>query len=311
MQPIRQLLRHVVNHPKYKESYKKTVKEIFNYPEIRVFLEENQDSLTQEMIENSLSKLNEYMNEMKMIKSGKTGQNPGFRPKLFVNYNYIDVTYMPTKQYIEREIHRKQQSLIDNRMMSYDVRHAELADFTLESEERQQLMHEIIRFIEEYQKNPHLVQGLYLTGPFGVGKTFLLGALANDLIKHGVSVTMIHYPTFVTEMKQTFSDNSTQSRLDQVKKVDVLIIDDIGAEANTVWVRDEVLNTILEYRMKESLATFFTSNFNLTELENHLRHTRDGGDESTKAKRLMERIRYLSKEVSLGGPNRRQVNRRN
>ena len=50
---------------------------------------------------------------------------------------------------------------------------------------------------------------------------------------------------------------------------ELLLIDDIGAETTTAWGRDEVLGTILQYRMQEGLITFFTSNFNISELEEH------------------------------------------
>ena len=39
--------------------------------------------------------------------------------------------------------------------------------------------------------------------------------------------------------------------------VPVLILDDIGSEMNTQWVRDEVLGPILQFRMLEELPTFF------------------------------------------------------
>ena len=82
------------------------------------------------------------------------------------------------------------------------------------------------------------------------------------------------------------------------------MIDDIGAESNSPWVRDEVLGVILEYRMKESLVTFFTSNFSIAELEIHLSSSRDS-EEPLKAKRLMQRVRYLAEEYPLKGRNRR------
>src|SRR5699024_12151596 len=131
-----------------------------------------------------------------------------------------------------------------------------------------------------YKKNPHRAQGLYISGEFGVGKTYLLGALANALVKLNKSVTMIHYPTFTTEIKSTFADNSTQQVLTDVKSVDILIIDDIGAEANRVWGREEVLTTMLEYRMKESLPTSFSPTFNLKETESNLASSREEGKET-------------------------------
>jgi len=49
-----------------------------------------------------------------------------------------------------------------------------------------------------------------------------------------------------------------------------LILDDIGAESISEWVRDEVLGAILQYRMSENLPTCYTSNFDYELLEQYL-----------------------------------------
>lgn len=46
----------------------------------------------------------------------------------------------------------------------------------------------------------------------------------------------------------------------------VLVLDDIGAEQHSPWVRDDVLQVILQYRMQENLPTFFTSNLSFDDL---------------------------------------------
>ena len=76
---------------------------------------------------------------------------------------------------------------------------------------------------------------------------------------------------------------------------ELLLLDDIGAEHITPWSRDEVLEPILQHRMDEKLPTFFTSNFDYSGLEKHFTI----GGEVVYAKRIIERIKYLSKEVQL------------
>lgn len=304
MRTMRNLMGKYNNRPGQQESYKETIKEILNFDAVQEFVEQHQDKISQEMIMNSLSKLNEFVIEIKAHRRGEAGQNPGFVPQLFINLNYIDLTYVPTQDYLDYSERRNRRALLDNRMMSADVRRARLADFSYDTPARQALMAEVLNFVEEYQTSPYQAKGLYIVGPFGVGKTFLLGALANELVKQDVGVTMLHYPTFTTEIKGTISLNTTQSTLNSIKKVPILMLDDIGAESNSAWLRDEVLAVILEYRMKESLATFFTSNFSMSDLQVHLAESRDG-NERVKANRLMERVRFLAKEVTLQGKNRR------
>ena len=89
-----------------------------------------------------------------------------------------------------------------------------------------------------------------------------------------------------------------------LKNVDILLIDDIGAENVTAWGRDEILGTILQYRMNNKLSTFFTSNLTLEELEVHLSLSKNSEDK-VKARRIIERIKELTEDLELVSINRR------
>lgn len=157
-------------------------------------------------------------------------------------------------------------------------------------------------FIDSYKENK-TAKGIYLTGSFGSGKTYLIAALFNELSKKGIKSTIIYYPEFLRNLKASFKDDYKE-RFDFVKKSKVLLIDDIGAENCSSWSRDEVLSPILQYRMEENLPTFFTSNLNLKELEEHLSSTTTGV-EKVKARRVIERIKQLTTEMPLITKNRR------
>ena len=103
-------------------------------------------------------------------------------------------------------------------------------------------------------------------------------------------------------MKEDFS--IVEEKLDFLKNVDILLIDDIGAENVTSWGRDEILGTILQYRMNNKLSTFFTSNLTLEELEDHLSITKNSEDK-VKARRIIERIKQLTEDRELVSKNRR------
>ena len=111
-------------------------------------------------------------------------------------------------------------------------------------------------------------------GKFGVGKTYLLGAIANELARKKISSMLVYFPEFLREIKSSIQDNSIGEKIDAVKRVQVLMLDDIGAEAMSSFVRDDVLGAILQFRMLENLPTFFTSNFDFKQLEHHLTYTR-------------------------------------
>ena len=168
---------------------------------------------------------------------------------------------------------------------------------------------EVIKYINNYIKayNKDRLKGLYLTGSFGSGKTYLISALFNELAKQNINSVIVYFPEFLRTLKSSFNDieNSYNERFNYVKNVELLLIDDIGAENLTTWGRDEILGTILQYRMQENLPTFFTSNLNMKELEEHLSITTSSSDK-VKARRIIERIKYLTDEMTLIGINRRK-----
>jgi primosomal protein DnaI len=147
---------------------------------------------------------------------------------------------------------------------------------------------------------------LYIYGKFGVGKTYLLGAIANELAKRQISSLIVYVPDYLRELKGSIGDNTVNEKIEMVKTAPILMLDDIGAESMTSWGRDEVFGPILQFRMLENLPTFFTSNFDLNGLENHLTFSQRGEKEEVKAARVLERIQYLAEPVKLDGVNRRR-----
>ncbi|TKI56800.1 primosomal protein DnaI [Brevibacillus antibioticus] len=137
------------------------------------------------------------------------------------------------------------------------------------------------------------VKGLYLHGPFGVGKSYIMGAIGRELSERNVASLLVYVPDFIREMKDSISDQSYAGKLELLKEVPVLILDDIGAENLTPWVRDEILGVILNQRANNHLPTLFTSNYALNELQEHLSISNGNRIEQTKAARIMERIRHF------------------
>ncbi len=164
----------------------------------------------------------------------------------------------------------------------------------------------IIKKIKSYIDNyfTDKEKAIYLHGSFGSGKTYLIGALFNELAKKNISGIVIHLPEFLRGLKESFASDYRE-RFDIIKHIPLLLIDDIGAEYLTSWARDEVLEPLLQFRMDNELATFFTSNFTLDELEKHLAVTSSSIDR-VKAKRIIERIKQLSDPYELVSKNYRE-----
>ena len=282
--------------------YQDLVQKIMKDPDVAAFIQ--QESLTPEELNRSISKFNQYITERdKFLRGDMDYIAKGYKPILVMNHGYADVSYEETPELIAAE----KETAIKNRLklinLPASLKKASLAQVDLDDLERLPVFEKLLAFVEQY---PTIRKGLYLYGDFGVGKSFMVAALAHDLSeKRGVSSILLHYPSFVIDVKNAIGDGNVKTLVDEIKLSEVLILDDIGAEQSTAWVRDEILQVILQYRMQENLPTFFTSNFNFEELELHFAKGKHGNDETWEARRVMERIRYLAEETRLEGVNRR------
>lgn len=185
--------------------------------------------------------------------------------------------------------------------MPSSIKNANLKDL-YKDKNRIEVIKKMKNYIDKYFDSKE--KAIYLHGSFGSGKTYLIAALFNELAKKNIRGIVIHLPEYLRGLKESFSTDYSE-KFDLIKKVPLLLIDDIGAEYLTGWARDEVLEPILQYRMDENLATFFTSNFTIDELEKHLAVTSNSYDR-VKAKRIIERIKQLSEPFELVSKNYRE-----
>ena len=282
--------------------YQDLVQKILKDPDVAAFIQ--QESLNQDELSRSISKFNQYITERDKFLRGDTDYiAKGYKPILVMNHGYADVSYEETPELIAAEKEaaiKKRLNLIN---FPSSLKNVSFLDVYRDDVQRFTVLKRMIEFVNDYPNN---LKGLYLYGDFGVGKSFMVAALAHDLSeKRGVSSTLLHYPSFVIDVKNAIGDGNVKTLVDELKLSEVLILDDIGAEQSTAWVRDEILQVILQYRMQENLPTFFTSNFNFEDLELHFAKGKHGNDETWEARRVMERIRYLAEETRLEGVNRR------
>ena len=179
------------------------------------------------------------------------------------------------------------------------IKKANIKDIYKTDKNRFEVINWLLDFVDNY-KTDKKDKGLYLHGNFGCGKTYLISAIFNELASFGYKSSIIFWPEF---LRQAFYDDFN-SKFEYVKKVPLLLIDDIGAEGLTAWNRDEILCPLLQYRMDNNLTTFFTSNLNIKELETHLSNSKNSVDE-IKAGRIISRIKQLTHDIEMLSKNLR------
>ena len=215
-----------------------------------------------------------------------------------INFSY-DICPILGKQEKDNKYKENINLLYD---MPKELKEASFKDIYKDDKARVPIIKYFKEFIDHYN-DEEKPRGLYLSGSFGSGKTYLIACLFNEMAKKGVRGILVYYPDLLRNLKASFGIDF-EEKYEEVRKAPLLLLDDIGAENNSSWARDEILGPILQYRMENNLPTFFTSNFTLDELEKALANT-SSGVEKVKARRIIERVKQLTITLDLISKSRR------
>ncbi|MBP3039924.1 primosomal protein DnaI [Bacillaceae bacterium Marseille-Q3522] len=310
MEKINQTLKRLAAYPEFQKRYDRMRTAIMNHPDVQAFLMKHKGKITNEMVEKSLSKLFEYAQQNKECQDcpslgGCVNLMKGYQPELMIIRDTIEIQYERCPKKVMDDERKKNEALINSLYMAKDILTASFADlYDVDESKRIDAISKAGAFVVQYEPGKKQ-KGLYFYGKFGVGKSYLLGAIANELANRKIPSMLVYVPELFREMKSAIGDSTLNEKLERIKKEPILMLDDIGAESMSSWTRDEILGPILQFRMLEGLPTFFTSNFDFAGLENHLTYSQRGEVERMKARRIMERIKMLAEPVFLDGPNRR------
>ncbi len=212
----------------------------------------------------------------------------------------LNFTYQPCKYKEKQESKNKYLNNIKYFNTPSYVKDASLSEIYKTDKNRFKVINWLMDFMDDFLIGEYH-KGLYLHGNFGCGKTYLIAAIFNELAHKNYKSCIIFWPEF---LRQAFYDDFND-KFEYVKKVPLLLIDDIGAEGLTAWNRDEILCPLLQYRMDNNLTTFFTSNLTLKELESYLSNSKSGVDE-VKAGRIISRIEQLTEDMEMISKNLRK-----
>ncbi len=230
----------------------------------------------------------------------------GHQPALNYHHGRITLTYHPCDYLRHAQARSQRRDKVDALYMPKMIRQATLSDFRLNTEPRRELFRKmsaiqskmrIEKSMEKQSEEP--IKGLYIHGSYQKGKTYALSALANAIVENfDKTVLIAYYPDLVREIKASIQKGKVEEMVDTLKNVDVLMLDDIGAESFSPWVRDEVLGPVLQHRLLDNMPTFFSSNLKVSELGKVMTDS-ELPIETSKAYRIVARIKALTEEFKL------------
>ncbi|MBR6028535.1 MAG: ATP-binding protein [Clostridia bacterium] len=127
------------------------------------------------------------------------------------------------------------------------------------------LRDECREWAEKWPDTP--VSTLLLTGQSGLGKTFLMHAMAKVLLRRGQSVLLVSAYTAIEAARKAYFGQGEDGMFQTMMDVGVLMLDDLGAEPLIRNVTIEQLNNLISERQRKGLATVISTNLNEKELK--------------------------------------------
>jgi len=131
-------------------------------------------------------------------------------------------------------------------------------------------LHDALNTSREFAVHPS--GWLVFVGAYGCGKTHLAAAIANSRVERQLPVLFVVVPDLLDYLRASYAPDSPvtyDERFDQVRNIEMLILDDLGTQSTTPWAAEK-LYQILNYRYNAELPTVITMNQSIEDLDPRL-----------------------------------------
>ncbi|MBS1860362.1 MAG: ATP-binding protein [Actinobacteria bacterium] len=155
---------------------------------------------------------------------------------------------------------------------------------------------EVRAFVDDLDRRLREGRGLWIFGDTGTGKTTLAMLISKAALEAGRSVAIYSLPKLLARIRRTYDSepggDSYLSLFDKLTSVDLLHIDDLGAEKRSDWVLEQ-LYALVNERYETERSVVITTNLTHEELEEQI------------GSRTVSRLTEICDEVPLFGSDRR------
>ena len=248
----------------FKDLINQLINELRN--DIEVYEQIKMLNLTVKDVRENIAKLTEFKDDYNYCKNcpgiNKCNKNiPHIRIRLSKEGNYISSSFEPCEKIVEK-------IAMDNKYVVADFpdEWKESSLRTLDLTPARKLA------IKEFAKifNNESNRWIYLYGNHKTGKTFTLVTFVNEYVRANKGkAAVINFVNVVKDLADlSYSDKTEFSRrMVMLSDVDLLLIDNFGAEYKNEYIRDLIVIPLLNERERNNKLTFFTSEFSLDEIK--------------------------------------------
>lgn len=164
--------------------------------------------------------------------------------------------------YKEREAFQERER---QRMICFSETNMKSWTFEKDDRKNPKLSDAMKKYVEDFKEYKKQGKGLLLYGACGTGKTYLTACVANALIDNGYTAKMSNFSRLSNQIFDT--KEGKQNFIDSLNKFSLLVLDDLGAERTTEYMK-EMVYTIIDNRYRAGLPFIVTTNLTMNEIIN-------------------------------------------
>ena len=172
----------------------------------------------------------------------------------------------------------------ESRMEEWTFENADMSDA---------VMHKAKSYVDNWDEMKRNHIGCLFWGPVGIGKSYIAGCIANDLLKREVTVKMTNFNTIIDDI---FPLADKTEYINALASYQLLIIDDLGVERNSEYALG-IIFSVIDRRIRSGRPLIITTNLPLKEIKN---------ETMLDKRRIYDRILEMCTPMYVGGASKRE-----